>query len=260
MDKQNDLIQAKIEEALAELALQQGEMIAQQIRSVLNHRLTLKRLTLFIENDLSRVEDYVQLIFKKFNLWHDYVNNIQCVRDTAEWEPLYKNLIHYAYRYFLRKNFDPSISTHDLAEECAGRAAEAILNAHFPYDVDFEPWAYYIVQIQCLRLMRDEMRKKEIPAEKQIELDEEVRITTPDGNIADPVEAEELMRTIEAAIAQLPETRREVLRLKYYEDLPPAEIAKHLGKSIEAVYSLHFNAIQELRKILLETGITFNER
>jgi DNA-directed RNA polymerase specialized sigma24 family protein len=47
--------------------------------------------------------------------------------------------------------------------------------------------------------------------------------------------------------------------MRYYEELAPREIAIKTGKTLDAIYSLQFYAIQEIRKILVESGIVLNE-
>ena len=52
------------------------------------------------------------------------------------------------------------------------------------------------------------------------------------------------------AIAALPGRQRAAIVLRYYEDLPEAEIADVLGCSVPAVKSLLHRAIQDLRKVI----------
>jgi RNA polymerase sigma factor (sigma-70 family) len=55
---------------------------------------------------------------------------------------------------------------------------------------------------------------------------------------------------LRGAIASLPTRQRCALVLRYYEDLPEAEIAKLLGCSVPAVKSLLHRAVQDLRKVI----------
>lgn len=50
-------------------------------------------------------------------------------------------------------------------------------------------------------------------------------------------------------LAQLPDRQRAVLALRYYEDLPDAEIARALGCSDQAVRSAAHNAMKTLRRL-----------
>jgi RNA polymerase sigma factor (sigma-70 family) len=260
MNPQNEIIQARIEESLKTLAKQQGEEFSRMIRPIILTNLTNKRIETFLNGDLGLIDNYTQLVAKKFISWHAFLHSIQIERNSTEWEQLYPKLITYAFQYFLRKNFEYSITTYEYAVDVASKAAEAILNSQFPYDIDSDPWVHRIVQIQCLRFMRDETRKKEIPSDKLVELNEEICEKIFDqATILQPMIEEELQIAIARAISQLSQARREVIQMKYFEELTPIEIAKRLGKSIEAVYCLQFNALKDLRKNFIKTGISLNE-
>lgn len=55
-----------------------------------------------------------------------------------------------------------------------------------------------------------------------------------------------------AALLKLPRKYREIILLRFVEDMPFHEIAEFLGQSIEAVKSLHRRAIAALKKHLQE--------
>lgn len=71
-------------------------------------------------------------------------------------------------------------------------------------------------------------------------------ISGPDASLLEA----ELQRTIEAAIAELPETQRMAVVLRRYEDLSYEQIAEVLDQSVPAVKSLLFRARTELRERL----------
>ena len=139
----------------------------------------------------------------------------------------------------------PGPSTHMIAEECATEAALRILDAHFPYDTEFEPWAYTIVSMSCLRFFRDGTKKSVIPPQNLVELDEEL----PDLDTARLMEGTDQSDLLDA-ISELPDARRQVIQLHYFKGMSLPEIANTLGKSAGATHSLHFNALRDLRKIL----------
>jgi RNA polymerase sigma-70 factor (sigma-E family) len=55
---------------------------------------------------------------------------------------------------------------------------------------------------------------------------------------------------LRAALARLPDRQRAAVVLRYYEDLPDAEIATLLGCRVPAVKSLLHRALQELREVV----------
>lgn len=258
MDIQIEKTNAQLEESLAALTPLLGEDVVSQIRPILSKNLTLHRIEIFIEKDSSNLDDYIKLVAENFLRWHNYLEEIQTKRSSLVWNELYQNLISSAFHYFLHKNFDYSVNTHEFAEECASNAAVAILDAHFPYDTDFDAWVAKIVQNTCLKFMRTSLRKKEIPAEKIVDLDEKLENTLEGMGNHLQMQDEGLCQILMDAIAQLSQSRRQVIELKYFYEYPPNEIAKKIGKSIDAVYCLQFNALQDLRKILTKTGISIN--
>jgi RNA polymerase sigma factor (sigma-70 family) len=250
---------AKIEESLSRLTAANGDQTGAEIKPILMNNLLHHRVETFIEDDLDRIDAYIALINEKYAHWHRYLYAVQIQRDHLVWNPLFPQLISFAYAFFIRKGFDASVNTHDYAQESATAAAEAILKAQFPYDTDFEPWAHRIVQIHCLRFMRDQMRKQEIPTDHLVELSDEIEAPTAEENDLQPLIDAELQAALAAAIGQLSPARQDVIRWRYFDQLSFTEIAERMGKSMDAVYGLQFNALHDLRKILLKTGITFNE-
>jgi RNA polymerase sigma-70 factor (ECF subfamily) len=64
--------------------------------------------------------------------------------------------------------------------------------------------------------------------------------------------ANERSRDLESALARLPEDYRQVLRLRYDEDLPFEDIARLLNRSANAVRKLWVRAIERLREEMRE--------
>jgi len=67
--------------------------------------------------------------------------------------------------------------------------------------------------------------------------------TAPDATQGPDVEVRML-------IAHLPERQRAAVVLRYYEDLPEAEIATTLGCSVSAVKSLLHRTVRDLREVM----------
>jgi RNA polymerase sigma factor (sigma-70 family) len=142
--------------------------------------------------------------------------------------------------------------------ECATEAAIALMDAHFPYDTEFDPWAHIIVHNTCRKYFRQGRRKSTIPEENLVDLDK-----TLDG-MEDPAFGNQdyendLTEDLSEAIAQLTGARRQVIEFIYFDELRPDVIAKNLGKSVGAIYSLLFNALQDLRKNLSKIRNNVNE-
>jgi RNA polymerase sigma factor (sigma-70 family) len=239
-------INAEIEKALVSLAREMGDHIVASIRPILYTNLDRGRVEGFTEH--CSVGNYVKRVAYYYIRMNSYIAKIQVEKAEEVWADVFKNLQDWAYNFLLRKNFDANSSTRDVADECAVAAATRIIEAHFPYDTDFEPWAHVIVMNTCRKFFRDATKKSIVPPQNIIELDEAL------ASMDDSVEVSrthlEDKSDLSQAIAQLSDARRQVIELYYLDELPLPEIAKIMGKSVGAIHSLHFNALQDLRKVL----------
>jgi RNA polymerase sigma factor (sigma-70 family) len=142
--------------------------------------------------------------------------------------------------------------------ECAAEAAMTLLKAHFPYDTEFDPWAHVIVQNACRKFIHKAHKKSVVPEEKKIELDDE--LTDPHDLLLEAsILNKDLGQEISEALDELPEARQTVIRYSYFHEMKPDEIAKKMGKTVGAIYSLRFNALNDLRKILSRNRDNLNE-
>lgn len=74
----------------------------------------------------------------------------------------------------------------------------------------------------------------------------------PDGVAADATGAADLRIVVRGALARLTPRQRTVLVLRYFEDLPEAEVARLLGCSVGTVRSTTHRSLERLRKIAPE--------
>lgn len=260
MCPQIDDIQAELKKALQSLAEQKGIEITAKIKPILYTNLDRGRIQGFIEGEIERVYGYVWGIAENYTKLNKYLHKLQVQRSTNEWEPLFKQLQTWAYSFFLRKNFKANVATQEIAMECASEAAISIMNSHFPYDTEFEPWAHVIVLNTCRKYIRKASKKSTVPQNTIIDIDGALN-----GNLVDPAYQNQeyymdLHSVLSGAVAQLSIERRQVIGLMYFDEFPPDEVAKQLGKSVGAIYCLKFNALQDLRKILGSNRDNINER
>lgn len=254
MNTTNEPANAEIEASLMLVAVRSGDEVASSIRSVLYINLKNGRVASFTENKPDRVQEYVLRVADHFIRWHDYLNKIQVEKDELVWEPLLGQLRQWTYSFFMRKGFDPVHTRAEIVHEQATEAAIQLLKANFPYDTEFEPWAFNIVKATCLKFMRTSMKKSVVPVSSIVELDDNSESWIEDQNPSSHPEdtRKEIYISLLAAINQLPPSRREIIIQKYFYELPSEKIAENTEKSVAAVYSLHFNAIENLRKIMTD--------
>jgi RNA polymerase sigma factor (sigma-70 family) len=250
---------AEIEKALESLVQAGNEKITHQIRPILSANLDRGRIHGFTEDKIERIPEYVERVFRIYTELNVYIHGVQIERSTVVWEPLFKQIQAWTYRFFLSKNFYPGEATQEIASGRATEAAIHLLSAYFPYDTDFGPWVYVIVRHTCLKWIEKETGGSVVPSQNIVEIDETL------DNLEDPafleqMEQADLAGDLLDAVAKLSNERRQVIELFYFNDLSPEEIAKKMGKSVGAIYNLKFNALNDLRKILNKKGDNINGR
>jgi RNA polymerase sigma-70 factor (ECF subfamily) len=114
----------------------------------------------------------------------------------------------------------------------------------------FTTWLLKITRNLVFNELRRRKRHPVSPLHAEAEGEEiqfkDERASGPDASLLEA----ELQHTIEAAIANLPETQRMAVILRRYEELSYEQIAEVLEQSVPAVKSLLFRARTELRQRL----------
>lgn len=105
-------------------------------------------------------------------------------------------------------------------------------------------WFATVVRNHARESHRKERRRGQ--REERVARDELVPST------ADLVQRAETLKRLTAALADLPAPQRDVLLLRYFEDLPPREIARRLGAPVATIKSRHHRALVALRARLDE--------
>lgn len=108
---------------------------------------------------------------------------------------------------------------------------------------DFRAWLYKIARNHCLDVLRTRGRKRdahELPGDSQLDGD----LT---GNLTKLIRREQRAH-LRRLLAALPVNQREVLRLRYAENLSRAEIAHVLGVPESVVKSRLYEGLERLRK------------
>jgi RNA polymerase sigma factor (sigma-70 family) len=241
-------IRIEVEKASRSLSrlLREGE--AGEITQILFANLERGRVQTFVQDDKTLVDEYVKRVAKKYRELNLFVKRVQIERAEEIWRPLLNKMQKWAYHYFLNKGFYSDDNTRYIAEECTHEAVLMLLNSHFPYDIDFEPWLHVIVQNACRRYIRTATQKKNIPAQEIVGLDHRLEeIEDPRNEDLERIHDHDDLFT---AISLLSPMRREAIELLYFKGMSPKEVAKKMRKSIGAVYGLQFHALEDLRKIL----------
>jgi len=154
----------------------------------------------------------------------------------------------------LTRFLGPSENREDLLQEVFLRVIRA--RATYRPEARFSTWLYRIVFNLCVN--ESERRK---PSRSLDQGDGDFQETWEDESAPAPVEGlerEDVVRSVQAAIAALPERQRMALVLAKYEDLPYDEVGRVLGTTEKAVKSMIHRARETLRVYLgpfLEGGL-----
>jgi RNA polymerase sigma-70 factor, ECF subfamily len=76
------------------------------------------------------------------------------------------------------------------------------------------------------------------------------RVSAGDSTPSRALRREEASAAVLTCLARLKDDQREVVRLRFLEDVPVAEIAERLGKTETAVYTLCHRGLKALRELL----------
>jgi RNA polymerase sigma-70 factor (ECF subfamily) len=79
-------------------------------------------------------------------------------------------------------------------------------------------------------------------------------LAAPEPSPGQEAERHERAARVAEALALLPDPQREALVLRYWEGRPLAEIARHMGRTHDAVASLLKRGLRQLRLLLQERG------
>jgi RNA polymerase sigma-70 factor (ECF subfamily) len=143
------------------------------------------------------------------------------------------HLLRFAYGYLGRID-----AAEDAVQDVFCRVLE---NPTIPEN--FRAWVYRICRNRCLDILRARSRKRddqELPNDSHLD----AQIT---GDLTRLARREQQARLREL-LAALPANQREVLRLRYTEDLSRSEIAEVLGIRESLVKSRLFEGLQKLRQ------------
>lgn len=155
----------------------------------------------------------------------------------------YERIFNYIY-YKTRNKAD----AEDLTSEVFIKMAESINSQNG----DFKAWLYKIAQNKVIDYYRHISSRKENLLDYEISKIGEKKFEPDDPFIKE---------NIKNAITKLTEEQQDVIILRFAESYKISEIAEILDKSVEAVKSLQFRAVESLKKILsVKSEVAINGR
>lgn len=246
-------LKAAIEKALQEMDGETGRVV-EAVRPILAGNVKSGRIQRFVNEDpdSAAVMAYVERVARYHEACHEQVHELQVEKSAEAWEALYVLLQKWAYAFLRRRGFPARGDRYEHAVACAGEAAATILSTRFPFDVHFQRWAYVILQNICRRHIENHWNSRDALHNSPVDLNEWDDWAQ---NLAHPTAEEDIERIglrhdlLEAITELASDARAEFILLYYFHQRTFAEIAEMMGRTTNALYKLHFDALEELRKI-----------
>jgi len=164
----------------------------------------------------------------------------------------------------LDRRLAPRLDPSDVVQDVLLDAERHLDDYAQKRPIPFYPWLRRLAKDQL-----HEVYRRHVAAEKQtVTREQPLHVGLPDESAwelaervfavdADPatrLRQEEVRARVQAALAGLPETDREVLVMRHLEHLPPEEIATVLGVTVAAIYTRHLRAVRRLKALLIQEG------
>ncbi len=204
-----------------------------------------------------RVNIYVERVADYYRRCRPAVLQIQFNKEEAAWIQLMDNMDRWA-RCYCQNSRLSGPERGEVVEAAVMDAAAIVLRSPFPYDVEFDAWVYVIVQNACKKRLHQHYYPVSVPADEEVPIDawDEWLANLPDLATANDERRRELRSLLLGAVTQLDsEARREFVIRYYFEGYTLPEVAERMERSPAAIYKLHYDCLQNLRKILVKNGI-----
>ncbi|WP_080904136.1 RNA polymerase sigma factor [Parabacteroides sp. Marseille-P3160] len=173
--------------------------------------------------------------------------------DNAAFDVLlnrYKNCIH-SYIYFIVRNRE---LTEDIFQETFVKAILTIRQGRYTESGKFKAWITRIAHNLIIDYFRQE-RNENTVSNDEVEIDLFNDIKLCDGTVEDHLVRRQVMSDVRKLVKHLPDNQREVLEMRYYQDLSFKEIAEHTGVSINTALGRMRYAILNMRRMAYENNI-----
>jgi RNA polymerase sigma-70 factor (ECF subfamily) len=154
----------------------------------------------------------------------------------------------YSYIYFIVRNKD---LTEDIFQETFVKVIVTIKQGRYTETGKFKAWVTRIAHNLIIDYFRQE-RSENTLSNDEVEVDLFNNIKLCDGTVEDRIVHHQVLSDVKRLIQYLPESQREVLEMRYYQDMSFKEIADHTGVSINTALGRMRYAILNMRRMIAE--------
>ncbi|GHT70673.1 RNA polymerase subunit sigma-24 [Bacteroidia bacterium] len=157
----------------------------------------------------------------------------------------------YSYIYFIVRNRELA---EDIFQETFVKAIITIKQGRYTENGKFRAWISRIAHNLIIDNFRQEKNEQTI-SNDDCEVDLFNNSKLSDGTIEDMMVKEQILSDVKKLIEYLPENQKEVLVLRYYQDLSFKEIADITGVSINTALGRMRYAILNMRRMAEEKNM-----
>ncbi|MDR0505520.1 MAG: sigma-70 family RNA polymerase sigma factor [Dysgonamonadaceae bacterium] len=162
----------------------------------------------------------------------------------------HKNSV-YSYIYFIVRNKEMA---EDIFQETFVKAIMTIKQGRYTENGKFRAWINRIAHNLIIDNYRQE-RNEQVISNDECEIDLFNNAKLSDGTVEDAIVKTQILDDVKKLINYLPETQREVLVLRYYQDMSFKEIADITGVSINTALGRMRYAILNMRRMAEEKNM-----
>jgi len=162
----------------------------------------------------------------------------------------YKKSIH-SYIYFIVHNEE---QTEDIFQDTFLKVIMTIKQGRYTETGKFKAWITRIAHNLIIDAFRQE-RNENTFSNDDMEVDVFNDYRLCEANIEDELVQEQVYSDVRKLVRHLPETQREVVEMRYYQDLSFKEIAEQTGVSINTALGRMRYAIINMRRMAQEHNI-----
>ena len=162
----------------------------------------------------------------------------------------YKSSIH-SYIYFIVRNKE---LTEDIFQETFVKVIMTIKQGRYTENGKFKAWITRIAHNLIIDNFRQERCENTI-SNDEVEIDLFNNIKLCDGTIEDNIVRHQVLSDVKKLVKHLPDNQREVLEMRYYQDLSFKDIADITGVSINTALGRMRYAILNMRRMADENRI-----
>lgn len=167
--------------------------------------------------------------------------------DSTVLSDLYEHYRESIFRFLYYRVGDIQ-AAEDLTSEVFLRMIRAI-GGYRPRGIAFEAWLFQIARNQAIDYYRKQHREQNLPLQEELLIANEGIETMVDGNFNN----ERLVQ----ALRHLNESQRDVILLRFVNEMPIAQVAQTLHKSEDSVKALQRRGLIALREILARWEVQY---